>query len=130
MAVGQTIPALILGLAAFYWISLPPDRVVFDQECEPQDLMARFSATVHGERFWRGQRQAAETAITALLAAPASAEHAADQSRMNSIEQRMTRLSSPNAQDDRQMAVEQRERLERVGWLRRCHEDIGAKRLP
>ncbi len=132
MALRQTLLVVVLGMAAFTWISLPPDRVAFDEACEPVDLQAQLSATLHGERFWRTQQAAAATMTGQLLALPAATAHANDaaKSSMNAIEQRMTRLSMPpGGEDERQLAAEQRERIEKIAWLTRCHDTI-AHRAP
>ncbi len=126
----NALAIIILAVAVLYWLSLPPDRVAFDEACAPVDLQARLSAAVYGPRFWQAQQAAAAAMIGQLAALPAATEHANEETRasMNATEQRMTRLSMQDGSDDeRQLAAEQRARLEKMAWLQQCHDAMAAR---
>jgi hypothetical protein len=128
------IGSLVVGAAVFYWLTLPPSRLTLNNACEPAEIMARTSAALHGASFWRAQDAALADALQLLAARPAADDRARETQKgsMSAIESRMTRLSSNEAEtpalQEQTEAREQRERLEQMGWLSRCRDDI-ARRL-
>jgi hypothetical protein len=126
MTANRALATIICGVAVFYWLTLPPARVALNNACEPQDIMARISAGLHGASFWRAQDAAISESLQVLAAVPAATERARETQKgsMSAIESKMTRLSSNetgNAETQAETeAREQRERLEQMGWLVRC----------
>ncbi|MDO8608452.1 MAG: hypothetical protein Q7R40_18120 [Phaeospirillum sp.] len=132
--------ALILagGLGLFLWATLPPGKVVFNEECEPTGGPAAFSALIYPTSFWQSQLDAAMAERGDLLAQPArrarAAAEAEREARENpALEERMMRLSREQSRvDDRYEkerieAALQSARLKRITLLMHCEGVIAQK---
>ena len=117
----------ILMAAAVYWLTVPPDLVALDDDCQPGDPQAVISEWLHGKTFWETQKAATEQALRAEISLLAGKEKRRDQMNdpRNSIEQRMTRLSNRDVSGDEQAAAQaQREQIARMSRLSRCQTAI------
>lgn len=134
--------ALVLagGLALFFWATLPPDKVAFNDDCEPAGGPAAFSAWIYRGSFWQSQLEAAVAERTDLLTQPArrarAAAEAEREARENpALEERMMRLSREQSRIDDRYQREQHEaalqsaRLKRIAILLHC-EAVIAQKLP
>ncbi|TAN59398.1 MAG: hypothetical protein EPN20_15150 [Magnetospirillum sp.] len=134
--------ALVLagGLALFFWATLPPDKVSFNDDCEPAGGPAAFSAWIYRGSFWQSQLEAAVAERTDLLSQPArrarAAAEAEREARENpALEERMMRLSREQSRIDDRYQREQHEaalqsaRLKRIAILLHC-EAVIAQKLP
>ena len=132
--------ALILagGLAVFFWATLPPDKVAFDDKCEPAGGPASFSAMIYRNSFWQSQLDAAVAERNDLLTQPArrarNQEEVAREARENpALEERMMRLSRDQERIDdryereRHEAALQSARLKRIALLMACETTISQK---
>ena len=114
------------GLAFFYWATLPPHTIAFDQACRIHGAQAEVSAWLHGKSYWRKQIKAAQKSLEWYAAQPAAEARLREQEEVESsqsgIESRMTHLSQsvqpPDTPDGE--AIRQHDRLEKIGWLSRC----------
>ena len=132
--------ALILagGLAVFFWATLPPSKVAFDDQCEPAGGPATFSAMIYRGSFWQSQLDAAIAERNDLLAQPArrarNQAEAEREARENpAMEERMMRLSRDQERIDdryereRHEAALQSARLKRIALLMACETQISQK---
>ena len=55
---GHRIAALVSILALGAYLTWPPGFIALDQDCAPEDLVYKASASMHGRRFWREQLDA------------------------------------------------------------------------
>ncbi len=133
--------ALVLAgaLALFFWATLPPDKVAFNDECEPAGGPAAFSAFIYRSSFWEAQLDAAVAERNDLLTQPARRARAAAELEREmhenpSLEEKMMRLSRDQERIDDRYEREQHEaalqsaRLKRIAALMRC-EGIIAERI-
>jgi hypothetical protein len=118
---------LLSVIGVIYWATLPPDGIALDESCQPIEMRARISESLHGASFWEAQQVAVEEAIRDEIALRAANERQRDQpdNQRSSIEQKMTRLSDRDISGDEQaVAQAQRKRIERMAWLSRCRQVI------
>jgi hypothetical protein len=54
------------SLLVAYWLTLPPDRVVLNESCDPVDVPAALSSWIYDGRFWQSQETALDAEIEAL----------------------------------------------------------------
>lgn len=140
MAAVRMKDAVILaaGLGICFWATLPPDKVAFDEACEPAGGPASFSAVIYGKSFWRAQLEAAIAERNDLLTQPARrARNAAEierEARENpALEEKMMRLSREQGRIDDRVERERHEaalqsaRLKKVAWLMGCEGIIAQK---
>ena len=132
--------ALILagGLAVFFWATLPPGKVAFNDQCMPAGGPAVFSAMIYRGSFWQAQLDAAIAERNDLLTQPArrarNQDEAEREARENpALEERMMRLSRDQERIDdryereRHEAALQSARLKRIAVLMACETEISQK---
>lgn len=140
MANTRVRDALILtgGLALFFWATLPPNKVAFDEQCEPAGGPAAFSAFIYRDSFWQSQLDAAIAERDDLLTQPArrarnEAEIQREARENPALEEKMMRLSREQSRIDdryekeRHEAALQSARLKRVALLMACETVIAEK---
>ena len=137
--------ALVLagGLALFFWATLPPDKVAFNDDCDAVGGPASFSAAIYRRSFWRAQLDAAVAERNDLLTQPARRARNEDEEKREAREnpareEKMMRLSREQEQQEadasdaykreQHEAALQSARLKRIAMLMRC-EAVIADRL-
>ncbi|MGE5504375.1 MAG: hypothetical protein ACM31L_08115 [Actinomycetota bacterium] len=131
---GALLGIVAFGLAAGWWVSLPPDTLVLDSTCEPDNGPPRLSAAVWGSRFWAAQLAALTDERDRLLSQPGRRERIKQEmEKETAAEQRMERLSRDDergldpAERERRAQREQRHRLERLSWLINCEPVVRSR---
>jgi hypothetical protein len=134
MAVIRLRDGLLLagGIALFVWATLPPDTISYDKSCQAKAGPPAFSETLHGRGFWEAQLTATVIERDRLLSQPARIARLNEAAAQDAspIEKRLLRLSQEDSRIDdtyereRHEAAEQRNRLERIGWLMDCEAVI------
>jgi len=132
--------ALVLAgcLALFFWATLPPAKVAFNESCEPQGGPATFSALIYRGSFWQAQLNAAIAERNDLLTQPYRRERNEEEIKRQmsedpSLEEKMMRLSRDQDRIDdtyereRHEAAIQNARLKRITTLMRCEAVIAEK---
>jgi len=126
------------GLAVLAWATWPPDRVAFNDACQPLGGPATMSAALYGNGFWRSQLEAATVERNLLLTQPGrrsriDAEAKRQMQDASPLEGRMMRLSQAEGRVDdalereRQEAAQQSARLRRIAVLMACEAEISQR---
>lgn len=121
-----SILTITIGLAASLWAVQPPSGIVFDRSCHIHGLRNRLSAILYRSDFWESQLAALHDERNKLSRQQAIRSPDARDDTVGDIERRMRRLSDAPVSDEQ---MDQRWRLERIGWLDQCESDILNRRM-
>lgn len=117
---------ILAGLLLFWWASMPPRDIVLNNSCEAAGLRNSLSATLYGKSFWQGQLDLIRSNRDELARLPAQLDRLGNQNQntVSPIEKKLSMLSQGGNADAQQRElteqVQQRRRLELLGWLNKC----------
>lgn len=120
---GWLVFSIVAAILAWFWLTLPPDRVALDEACVPAGMRFKSSALTWGDKFWRHQKNAISAEIGMLQdlreAAKQGTLRPADETP---IEQRMRHLTDRDLA--RLAAGQEAAWRERILWLGRCEQTV------
>ena len=119
------IAIVVAGALLWFWLTLPPSRLVLDESCAPQDIPSILSAWIYGGEFWTKQQAAVSDELAALQEIRDQAKGGIGRpSDITPIERRMRRLTE---QQMAELAAGQEEAWRNeVLWLGRCDASVKA----
>lgn len=122
------IAAGACGVAAAFWMTLPPHALALDETCHAASPFAQVSAAIYPRAFWTAQRAAVEAEVQRVQLEKIEWDHEPNgnqpgpQVDMTPIEKKMSRLSDKAAEEE--AARRGRELQTHIDWLARCDEAI------